>query len=164
MRRLHLACGRIRKEGYINIDRRPLPAVDVVRDVLRGLPFDDDSVDEIYSENFLEHLPRQEVICFMNEMWRVLKPGAKAHHLLADVGTVMYTQDPTHDAIWCFETFTYYTLGHRRNLYYAPDIKGWIIEQLDHTVPNQLIDVIMRKPTLLEMKIQAEIEEAQANQ
>jgi ubiquinone/menaquinone biosynthesis C-methylase UbiE len=130
----------------VNIDSRPLPGVDVVRDILRGLPFSDETVDEVYSENFLEHIPQTEVIWVMNEIWRVMKPGGTMHHLIPEAGTTLFFQDPTHTAHWCFETFTYFQQGHRRNEYYGGAIKPWIIESLTRTDPNKLIDVVMRKP------------------
>lgn len=146
MRRLHLGCGATHKKGYINIDSTPLPSVDLVRDVLRGLPFDDESVDEIYSENFLEHVPQTEVIWIMNEMHRVMKSGCISHHLIPEAGTTLFFQDPTHLSHWCFATFTYFEQGHRRNEYYGSMIKPWVIQSLTHTEPNKLIDVVLRKP------------------
>lgn len=146
MKRLNLGCGSTPLEGWINLDGRALPGVNVVRDILRGLPFCDEAIDEVYSENFLEHLPQSEVIWVMNEIHRVLKPGAPAHHLLPQAGTVLFFQDPTHLSHWVFETFTYFQLGHRRNLYYDGAIRPWRIESLAYTEPNKLIDVRMRKP------------------
>ncbi len=148
MIRLNLGAGDVPRDGWINIDRRDRPGVDIVRDVLRGLPFSDDTVDEIYSENFIEHLPQVEIIWFFNEMWRVLKPGCGMTHLLPEAGTVMFYQDPTHLSHFNFETFTYFTQGHRRNLYYDGAIRPWIINHLRLTDPNKLIDVSMSKPFL----------------
>ena len=143
---LHLGCGATILSGWVNLDSRPLPGVQIVRDILRGLPFSDSTVDQVYSENFLEHLPQGECIWVMNEIHRVLKPGGTAHHLIPMAGTVIYFQDPTHLSHWHPETFTYFTRGHYRNLYYGGDIKPWVIESLILTDPNRLIDVVMRKP------------------
>lgn len=142
---LHLGCGSDVKEGYINIDSRPHPGV-YVRDVLRGLPFSDETVDGIYSENFLEHIPQDEVIWIMNEMHRVLKHRAQMRHLIPEAGTTMDYQDPTHLSRWCMETFTYFTKDHRRNQYYGGMILPWDIVTMTHTVPNRLLDVTMGKP------------------
>ena len=40
--KLHLGAGAEIKEGWVNLDSRDLPGIDVVRDVLDGIPFDDD--------------------------------------------------------------------------------------------------------------------------
>ena len=52
--RLNLGCGHIPVEGYINVDARDLPGVDVVADIQR-LPYEAESVDEIFSAHLLEH-------------------------------------------------------------------------------------------------------------
>lgn len=143
MVRLYLGCGSLPREGWINLDLRPLAGVDIVRDVLRGLPFGDGTVDEIASENFLEHIPQPEVIWLMNEMHRVLRDRGRARHLIPEAGTVIQYQDPTHLSQWHAETFTYFELNHGRNRVY-PEIKPWIIK-LNHTVPNGLLDVEMIK-------------------
>jgi len=79
---LIIGCGPkkyIGKENQeiINIDKEPFWKPDIVRDVERGLPFDDNSIDIIHSEHFLEHLNPDNVDFFMYECWRVLKNGKK---------------------------------------------------------------------------------------
>lgn len=145
MIKLNLGSGNAPRNGFLNIDRRQLPTVDIVRDVLRGLPFADDSVGHIYSENFLEHLPQTEIIWMFNEMWRVLEPGRSMQHLIPQAGTALFFQDPTHTAHFSVETFTYFELNHVRNLYYGGEILPWIIDRLSLTDPNRLIDVHMIK-------------------
>ena len=39
------------------------------------MPFEDDSVGIFRAADFLEHIPREQVVPFMNEMWRCLAPG-----------------------------------------------------------------------------------------
>jgi predicted SAM-dependent methyltransferase len=144
--KLHLGAGGQILEGYINIDSRDLAGIDIVRDVLRGLPFSDETVDEIYSENFLEHLPPLEMYWFFNEMWRVLKPGGTARHLVPVAGSIAFYQDMTHQSFFVEETFTYFQVGHWRNAYYGGAIKPWVIDSITYTDPNHLLDVKMTKP------------------
>lgn len=48
-------CGRQRREGVIGIDQFPLPTVDIVADLEKGLPFlKDGSVDVVYADSFLD--------------------------------------------------------------------------------------------------------------
>jgi len=49
-----------------------------VADIMRELPFQDDSVDLIVSRSVLEHLESQE--SFFRESYRILKPGGKCIH------------------------------------------------------------------------------------
>ena len=59
MIKLYLGCGTIDKhdDGYINIDIREGKHIDVVADLNKPLPYDNDSVDEILAESILEHIP-----------------------------------------------------------------------------------------------------------
>jgi len=63
--RLHLGCGNVRLEGYVNIDIVPTPATDLAADITRLSMFADASVEEIRMDAVLEHL---------REWHRVLRP------------------------------------------------------------------------------------------
>ena len=144
--KLNLGAGSTLRLGFMNIDIRPLPGVDIVRDVLRGIPFSNESVDEVYSENFLEHIPQTECIWIMNEIHRVLCPGGTARHLVPLAGSTNFFQDPTHLSHWVPETLTYFQLDHRRNLYYGGDIRPWMLESYELLEPNKVMDFTLRKP------------------
>src|SRR3989304_7875525 len=145
MIKLYLGCGHSRKEGYLGVDVRSLSEVDIVRDILRGLPFSDGVVEAIYSENFLEHLPQAECIRCMNEMHRVLRSGGEAQHLVPVAGSTNFWQDPTHLSHWVPETFTYFQLGHPRNPYYGGLILPWEVNSVVILEPNKVMDVWLRK-------------------
>ncbi|MDH4185905.1 MAG: class I SAM-dependent methyltransferase [Nitrospira sp.] len=53
-------------------ERSEFYALDVTRD---GLPLEDNSVDVVFHEDFLEHLDQRSQVLFLAEMLRVLKPG-----------------------------------------------------------------------------------------
>lgn len=145
--RLNLGCGTTPRQGWVNIDCRALPGVDVVRDVLRGLPFSDDSVDEIESDNFLEHIPATETIWIMNEMHRVLRSGGTAKHTVPVAGSVLDFQDPTHLSHWNESTFSYFAVNHHRNKYYGGEIKPWKMTRVEpHPKNADLLVAEMEKP------------------
>ena len=77
MRKLNLGCGPKPLEGYINIDLVKEFNPDIVRNIERGLPFDDNSVDEIFTSHFLEHIDPDLIHFVMYEIWRVCKHGAE---------------------------------------------------------------------------------------
>jgi predicted SAM-dependent methyltransferase len=70
--RLHLGSGQAPIAGWVNIDIQPLPGVDRVLDVRRGLPYE--NVAAIYGEHFLEHLELEEGLACLVECRRVLAP------------------------------------------------------------------------------------------
>lgn len=74
MRKLNIGCGVYKQDGYVNIDINPRLCPDLVRDIRKGLPYDDHSVDEILISHCLEHLTGEEIVDFVAEAWRVLKP------------------------------------------------------------------------------------------
>jgi hypothetical protein len=69
--RLNLGCGHILLDGYVNIDARNLPGIDVVTDVTT-LPFKEGTVQEIFSAHVLEHFPQQELARKLLPYWRRL--------------------------------------------------------------------------------------------
>jgi predicted SAM-dependent methyltransferase len=71
--KLHVGSGDKPLAGWINVDLKPLPGVDVVADVTRGLHFE--NVDGIFAEHFLEHLAIDDALGFLLEAHRVLAPG-----------------------------------------------------------------------------------------
>ena len=54
--KLHLGCNQHPKPGYLNVDIEKFPGVDVVADLEKRWPWEDGSVDEIYTADLPEHL------------------------------------------------------------------------------------------------------------
>lgn len=75
--KLDLACGDNKLEGFHGVDLVQTPSADTVFDLKQTpWPWGEDSVGEARCSHFLEHLEPVERIEFMNELWRVLQPGA----------------------------------------------------------------------------------------
>lgn len=72
--RLHIGSGAQHLPGFLNVDLRPFPGVDLVADVTEGLELEDDSVEAVFAEHFLEHLPVGKAVDFLLEVRRVLEP------------------------------------------------------------------------------------------
>ena len=70
---LNIGSGNKKLDGFVNIDIEA--GADIVHDVTKGLPFAANSVDGVYSEHFIEHISQVQVVNFMRECRRVLKPG-----------------------------------------------------------------------------------------
>lgn len=75
MVKLHLGCGGVYLDDYVNIDINLRPGVDLIAD-LRQLPFPANSVDFIYSCNVIEHFRRNVWRRVLAHWADILKPGA----------------------------------------------------------------------------------------
>ena len=74
--RINLGCGLQPLAGYVNVDNRPLPGVDVVHDLDRApWPFVDGRAEAIVALDVFEHL--LDVIGAMNECRRILQMGGR---------------------------------------------------------------------------------------
>jgi len=82
--KLNLGCASYKMEGYIGIDIEDF-GHNMVWDVRKGLPFPDESVEDIYSSHFLEHLDDDSSIFLFFEVQRVLKKGCSMKNRLPHV-------------------------------------------------------------------------------
>src|SRR5258708_32036793 len=57
--RLNLGCGHVPLPGFVNVDMRELPGVDIIAPI-GDVPIKRGSVTEIFSSHLLEHFPQQE--------------------------------------------------------------------------------------------------------
>jgi hypothetical protein len=82
--RVNLGCGHLPVEGYLNIDQRELPGVDVVAEAT-DLPFEPGSVSELYSAHLIEHFSQEELKRRVLPHWvELLKPGGTLRAVLPD--------------------------------------------------------------------------------
>jgi predicted SAM-dependent methyltransferase len=81
---LNLGSGHIALDGYINVDRRELPGVDVVAEA-DELPFKHGEVDEIFSAHMLEHFPQEQIRRDLLPYWfNLLKDGGIFRAIVPD--------------------------------------------------------------------------------
>lgn len=108
--KLDLACGQNKKEGFTGIDSSPCEGVDIVHNLLSApWPIESDSVEEVHCSHFFEHIPGKERPKFMEELYRVMKVGAKATFLVPYYSSFRAIQDFTHE--WppvCEASFLYF--------------------------------------------------------
>lgn len=109
--KLNVGCGKNIRDGWINIDIMPLPGVDVVFDletcVVKQLPFDDDSVDEIFMSHTLEHI--SNALPLMEELHRVAKNGAIMEIRVPHGSSNDAWEDPTHVRVFYEGSFQYFS-------------------------------------------------------
>lgn len=117
-RRLHLGCGSRVWPGWINLDRHQV--VESPRDffccdiALQRVPLSDASVDYVFSEDFLEHLPPDRRVAVMNEIHRVLVPGGVMEHYVPNAGSRNDYGSPSHLSHFNLQTFDHFDVDSYR--------------------------------------------------
>jgi len=141
MRRVELGGGWKKREGWINIDNNTMCSPDICRDLGRGFPFDDDSVDEIYSSNCLEHLNGKDLVFVIWEIQRVLKTGCVAT-IIVPLGVV---PDLSHLSFFHFHSFD--NLFEQPGIYGIKRLKIVLKERKYHLPPWDYVEmrIVLRK-------------------
>lgn len=130
--KLDLGCGTNKREGFIGVDSIAFEGVDIVADLNERWPFEDQSVDEVHSSHTVEHLTAEQRVHYVNELYRVLKVGAKATIICPHWASCRAYGDPTHQwppisEFWFYYLSREWRLGGKNNPPQAPhtDIKYW---------------------------------------
>lgn len=107
---LNLGCGNKPLKGFINVDYYNPKYADIILDLNKPLPFKDESVDLIFSDNVFEHI--QNLVQLIRECHRVLKIGGflvvKAPYFKSKHAFV----DPTHVKFFTIQSMDYYVKGY----------------------------------------------------
>ncbi len=72
---LNLGCGHRYDTSWTNVDFKEVDNVVIGHNLLKGIPFEDESFDVVYHSHVLEHFSKKDGEFFMGECYRVLKPG-----------------------------------------------------------------------------------------
>jgi len=91
--KLNLGCGDNKLDGWENHD------ADV--DITKKLPYDDDSVDFVFCEHCVEHIPYPSAVEFFKECHRILKPGGTVRITVPSIEQIYKNNDPDY---WKFTT------------------------------------------------------------
>ena len=126
---LDVGCGEAKNEGFIGMDKRKLPSVDIVHDAEQfPWPLSDESCAVVVMSHFVEHVKPWLQIDLINECWRVLKMGGVLAINVPHALSFGYLQDPTHCCPWNEATPTYFIYGEPLYSVYKP--LPWIKERL----------------------------------
>jgi hypothetical protein len=156
--RLDIACGQQHQDGFVGMDIRPGPGVDIIHDInIHPWPLPDESVTMAIASHIVEHIPPVIVdlargtwfpfLEFMDECWRVMIPDGQLAIATPHGYSPGYLQDPTH-CNPCYEsTFLYFDpLENSSNgmLYSVYRPKPWKLKTLNWS-PEGNIEVVMIK-------------------
>lgn len=130
---LHLG-GNLPSPGFIVMSEESGAAVDIRHSFDQfPYPLKDSTVDLLVAPDLVEHINpiKKGFIHFMDECWRILKPGAQFMIATPYAGSKAYYQDPTH-CNPCNEATFYYFDPMRANgvLYSLYKPKPWKIVKI----------------------------------
>jgi predicted SAM-dependent methyltransferase len=103
--KLNLGCSDRHIPGYSNVDL--CPPADIIADLTKTWPWADSSIEHVLAHDIIEHLP--DKVHTMNELWRVLEPGAQVEIIVPTTEGRGAWQDPTHVSYWNRNSFFYFT-------------------------------------------------------
>jgi len=92
--KLNVGCGFRPFTDCINLDYNKSVYPDIVRDVDRGLPFEDDRFEEVYTSHVIEHV--KDIFFFVSEIWRVTKNKGKVKVIAPYCGFLDWAIQPDH--------------------------------------------------------------------
>ncbi len=83
-RYLDVGCGFHTNPGFINLNYDWNRGVDLCWDVSKGFPLEDATLDGIFTEHCLEHLPLSVTDDVLAEFRRMLRPGGTVRVIVPD--------------------------------------------------------------------------------
>jgi len=132
--------------GTDRVDVRPTSATTCVHDLEKNIPFPNETFDEIYSKNLLEHL--RNVGFFLEECHRVLKPNGElvlvtdnASRLLHHFGTHTGRYEHLHEGDCHYSLFT---INHLKNHLEKTGFKILKMEYCDTELATRYLDKFLR--------------------
>lgn len=97
VRKLQLGSGCSEPPGWLCTDLVHVPGRVAYLDVTRAFPFPDESIDYIYSEHLIEHIPYESGLWMLRECHRVLRPGGRIRIATPDLETLVTLYEPAGD-------------------------------------------------------------------
>ena len=133
--KINLGSGDNYLEGYTNVDFNPKYKSDIMADLEYKLPFEDNSVDEVYCSHVLEHL--RNFLLVMKEIERITKVCALVHIRVPHFSNGLGHGDLGHVQLFGWETFDFVLDGYYNYTYkFEIEDKRFNYLSKDHPLMN----------------------------
>ncbi|WP_081625790.1 class I SAM-dependent methyltransferase [Pseudomonas mandelii] len=136
--KLDLGCGPKCLPGFIGVDRFPLPGVQVIADLDKPLPFEDDSVELVHAAHSLEHV--SDLMFTMRELYRVCKHKAQVCIVVPYYEQKLNLANPYHLQVFNEHTPRFWTRCSWAPIdpkeYYHPHAVTWGLSESDNSNPG----------------------------
>src|SRR5207247_2730434 len=103
---IDIGCGTKKLDGAFGLDRRKERGVDVICDFEHAVPLKTNAIDVVYMSHIMEHI--KDLIPFMEEVYRVCRPGAEIRVIVPYYTSRGAFRDPTHVRFIAEDTFQYF--------------------------------------------------------
>lgn len=122
--KLHLGCGDVHLDGYINIDIKLTEATDLVLDCRKPLPYR--GAEEIRAYHLLEHIARTETMSTLLNWFKALKSGGKLNVEVPDINQLCKKWLESGDGVrWDLSTYGSPLI----TLFYGESYCTWLIHR-----------------------------------
>ena len=111
-----------------NFDIIKASGVDYVCDVAKGILIPDDSVDLIYSRDFIEHITFLDFLSLLRECRRVLRCKGQIEFVTADVYKAITTHSEFNLHVSNVLIGNWETPEMRHKMWYTPELVRYILE------------------------------------
>lgn len=130
---LDIGCGANKQAGFVGMDIRKLDGVDIVHNInVYPWPLPDECVKLALASHLVEHIPPHNFgfVRFMDEVWRVMKPGGEFAIATPHGRSDGYIQDPTHCNPCNEATWDYFCPEQPSGLWTIYKPRPWRIKML----------------------------------
>lgn len=142
-----IGCGANKHAGFVGMDARALPGVDIVHNWNNyPWPLPDGCVMTAIASHVVEHVNPADggFLRWMDEAWRIMRVGGQLAIATPHGYSSGYLQDPTHCNPCNEATWAYFDPEHPSQLWTIYRPKPWQIEHLTWS-PTANIEVVLRK-------------------
>jgi ubiquinone/menaquinone biosynthesis C-methylase UbiE len=125
-KKLNIGCGVDSRAGWVNLDVKALPGVDIVHDLEDlPLPFPEEEFDEILCQDVLEHI---EYIPLLRELHRILKREGiitiRVPHFTSRNNFV----DPTHRRLFSVDTWEFFVTNGSSHMRHLQPVRSYYFD------------------------------------
>jgi hypothetical protein len=131
--RLDVGCGANKQDGFVGMDARDLPGVDIVHNWnVYPWPLPDESVLVAVASHVVEHVNPADggFLRWMDELWRVMKVGGEVAIATPHGLSQGFRQDPTHCNPMDEATFAYFDPENESGLWNIYRPRPWSVKHL----------------------------------